>query len=1055
MSFSGTPLGQGRRLDHQSFLNSAIQPQNTTSPPRKAASASSIPLSYAYGAPTFGNRSPGKPPSPTLSPRAARNASPTRSNTSSYHQQGAEDDAEEEERALARYARLKQRNQALANRPGASLGPGIITTPPQPNGTSLKDTSVNIASAFHQAASTFTAMSNGSNANTAWSTGSRANYPRSTSVEYEQQAQNSSHRRLAVPPSRTGSRTSNTNKPQSKSRSAQNASDAENDRSGDSVDANGRGKSPFEHLAEFTKRAALAPTAYLMRQRSQEPEAPPSRQTTDATLVGQGNNSSSYDYQEEEEEYQKSVKPSSKRAGAPASTSASAAAAHKRGRMSVDNKAYRPTMSDLESESEGEEDEDGSKRRRRKAKKKDGTGGPLTTLPVTQYDKRRRRKGRGSKGGDEDEGSVSDEHASEQRSARSATPAQQQQTALRTSVPPLGRASVSREVQPEEPSTEYDNSGPTDQSMDLEQGLSPIQEFELEKEECPSKEYRASLASSEPRPPRSGPSFSIGAFLGKGVNLFYRAGHAAVGFVFKMLALVMLLVGRVVGSIFDLFVRAPMRLASQPGGVSHFGKYLVVGLGMYVAWYTLRHPTILGLSGGFHQGQYGQGKGQYQPLDMPPGSLEDLTAWISRVENVLMDVQSSMQTTHSRFENELKKQSGMVSKVNSLENWVDKEALRAQRSEEDYRLALAQTIERLNGEIRGVQQQVDGVARSPPISGSASDEDARAKVKALEEQMGMMDGRLQHAIELAKNAVAKTSAPGAVAASSGAAWWNKLTSGTATGTGVGLTIKAADGTDVTALITHLVGDTIARYTRKDELARVDYALHSGGASVIPGLTSPTMEINRRAKRSYLYSLFSNDAQILMGRPPVTALHHELHTGHCWPFVGSVGQLGVALAAPVYIEEVTIDHVAREVAHDMRTAPREMELWGMVEGEENMERYRAYIERREQARRDALAEGSGGEAQAPEVDTYPATLRSSGVRYMRVAAFTYDVHAPNNIQTFPASKEVRELGIDFGLVVLLVKSNWGADFTCLYRLRVHGTRLHDIPEVPSLQDLSQS
>lgn len=361
-------------------------------------------------APTLGNRSPGKP-SPSTSPRSQRNASPSRSNTSSHPLTALEPEQEEEEDelALARYSRLKQRNQALLNRPGSSLGPGIITSPPKPTAASLKDTSVNIASAFHQAANSFANMSTNSNANNSWGNGSRQNLPRSTSVEYEKETQSTSHRRLAVPPNRTGPRSNNL-KPPSKARLMQNVSEQESDHGGEVVDANGRAKSPFDHLTDLAARA-LSPATYLMRQRSHEPEDVPlpSRQATDATLVGP-NHSVSYDYAEEEEEYQNSLKPSSKRTGA--------ATAHKRNRMSMDNKAYRPSTSDIDSESDADVDEDGRKGRRRRAKKKELGGGPLTTLPVAGYDKRKKKKVRANRGnGQGEDESGSDEHAADQVSA--------------------------------------------------------------------------------------------------------------------------------------------------------------------------------------------------------------------------------------------------------------------------------------------------------------------------------------------------------------------------------------------------------------------------------------------------------------------------------------------------------------------------------------------------------------------------------------------------------------------------------------------------------------
>lgn len=358
-----------------------------------------LPPAHFHRAPTL-NRSPGKGANST-SPRAARNASPSRSAGGSHtfsqsqSQPEAEDEGEraQDEIALARYARLKQRNQALASRPGSALGPGIITTPPQPTAASLKDTSVNIASAFNIAADTYNPMPSSQEAH------GRPHYPRSTSVEYEAQAQSTSHRRLAVPPSRVNSRQPYS-KPNSKARM-----DSSVDQSADSVDSNGRGKSPFDHLAELTRRAVspAVSAVYLLRQRSQEPEERTptiTKSNTEKTLVG--DNGESYDYAEEEQEFQRSMKPNSSRAQS---------TAHKRNRMSMDNKAYHPSDSELESESEDELD-GGKKGRRRKAKKKDGPGGPLNTLPVAGYDKRKKRKSRG-KGGAEDDASVEDDIVSQ------------------------------------------------------------------------------------------------------------------------------------------------------------------------------------------------------------------------------------------------------------------------------------------------------------------------------------------------------------------------------------------------------------------------------------------------------------------------------------------------------------------------------------------------------------------------------------------------------------------------------------------------------------------
>jgi SUN domain-containing protein 1/2 len=155
-----------------------------------------------------------------------------------------------------------------------------------------------------------------------------------------------------------------------------------------------RARTPIDSVIDLAKR-----TAFYLRQRSTEPDLPPSEQQ------GQnghhdGNNNQSYDYAAEERDFQAQSASATAR-------KANNASAHKRGRISTDNKAYRPTQSDLEQSDD--EVSDGGKRRRRKLKK--NMIGPLTTLPVIDQERRRRRRSRtkadgveeGEEGGEEED----------------------------------------------------------------------------------------------------------------------------------------------------------------------------------------------------------------------------------------------------------------------------------------------------------------------------------------------------------------------------------------------------------------------------------------------------------------------------------------------------------------------------------------------------------------------------------------------------------------------------------------------------------------------------
>lgn len=414
---------------------------------------------------------------------------------------------------------------------------------------------------------------------------------------------------------------------------------------------------------------------------------------------------------------------------------------------------------------------------------------------------------------------------------------------------------------------------------------------------------------------------------------------------------------------------------------------------------------------------------------------------LQRIETALSGLSLDSERSRTKADKETKHHADLAERMEALESRIRRESERAVEAEVQVRKVTSQGLAGVKHEMEVLQAQIQAQKQQQPHpqspgggEGIGKDEEARSKLKLFEERLGNVEGGVREALDIGKKVA---TGPG-VSFSAGAAWWNKLASGSAAKTG--LTIKSADGQDVTALIGHLVDSAVSTYG-KDTLARPDFALHSGGARIIPSLTSPTFEIRPSNLRSQLIGLVTGNGYAI-GRPPITALHHELHNGHCWPFAGPEGQLGVALAAPTYITDISIDHVAKEVAFDMRSAPRKMEVWGMVEGKDNIVKVREWMAEKTR-RRDEAAE-RGEVVLEEEEAVYPETLPKSP-QYIRLAHFSYDIHAPHHVQTFPVSQEIQALGVDVGIVVLMVKSNWGREeFTCLYRMRVHGQRMGETP-----------
>ncbi|KAI5989704.1 hypothetical protein EDD15DRAFT_2171056 [Pisolithus albus] len=189
----------------------------------------------------------------------------------------------------------------------------------------------------------------------------------------------------------------------------------------------------------------------------------------------------------------------------------------------------------------------------------------------------------------------------------------------------------------------------------------------------------------------------------------------------------------------------------------------------------------------------------------------------------------------------------------------------------------------------------------------------------------------------------------------------------------------------------------------------EYAsLRAGGDIVLP-LTTPTI----LPRGSLVHRLLHGGPQ---PGSPWAALDDDTRSQSCWLLGGNSGQLGVSLPRVVRISHVVVDHIVS----DTLTAPRQMILWGLVDGRENLALSRAL-------RANSL--------DIPEKRTFPAI--SGGFPFIPLSYFEYNAHASNLTQTFPVFPFVLDSGLDFGVVVLEILGNWGGMSTCLYRFHVYG------------------
>ncbi|KAM5220154.1 LOW QUALITY PROTEIN: SUN domain-containing protein 5 [Hipposideros larvatus] len=178
---------------------------------------------------------------------------------------------------------------------------------------------------------------------------------------------------------------------------------------------------------------------------------------------------------------------------------------------------------------------------------------------------------------------------------------------------------------------------------------------------------------------------------------------------------------------------------------------------------------------------------------------------------------------------------------------------------------------------------------------------------------------------------------------------------------------------------------IMKMIQGDYIEKPDFALKSIGASIDFEQTSATY--NHDKARSYWnWIRLWNYAQ-----PPDVILEPNVTPGNCWAFSGDRGQVTIRLAQKVYLSNLTLQHIPKTISlsGSLDTAPKDFVIYGM--------------------------EGS------PKEEVF-------------LGAFQFQPE--NIIQMFQLQNQPSRT---FGAVKVKISSNWGNPrFTCLYRVRVHGS-----------------
>ncbi|XP_076779566.1 SUN domain-containing protein 1 isoform X11 [Arvicanthis niloticus] len=183
----------------------------------------------------------------------------------------------------------------------------------------------------------------------------------------------------------------------------------------------------------------------------------------------------------------------------------------------------------------------------------------------------------------------------------------------------------------------------------------------------------------------------------------------------------------------------------------------------------------------------------------------------------------------------------------------------------------------------------------------------------------------------------------------------------------------------------IVNNALKLYSQ-DKTGMVDFALESGGGSILSTRCSETYET-----KTALLSLFGVPLWYFSQSPRVV-IQPDIYPGNCWAFKGSQGYLVVRLSMKIYPTTFTMEHIPKTLSPtgNISSAPRDFAVYGL-------------------------------ETEYQEVG-------------QPLGRFTYDQEG-DSLQMFHTLERPDQA---FQIVELRVLSNWGhPEYTCLYRFRVHG------------------
>ena len=209
----------------------------------------------------------------------------------------------------------------------------------------------------------------------------------------------------------------------------------------------------------------------------------------------------------------------------------------------------------------------------------------------------------------------------------------------------------------------------------------------------------------------------------------------------------------------------------------------------------------------------------------------------------------------------------------------------------------------------------------------------------------------------------------------------------------------------------------------EALSGFNFFAPGGGARIDPRVTSPTAS---RKQKTWIASVWANINPVGPAkRPPIEALTKWDEATECWcgspEWTDGPVNIGILTNHRIHPERLVIEHVPALSTLDVAAAPRDVEMWA----------------------------DAGSAKKARKLDNklmeeyhHTAWLNCTSKpkpEFVCVGKGQYNIHRDNHVQSFSVSNMIEALGLTTNRMVIRVNTNWGADHTCIYRVRMAGTK----------------